>query len=171
LNESFFSAPQLKRDSLDSNLNPSQRMFFRVNVGLALIALPLTSLAAQDSTSRACWDSALTQASMNGCAGSDLQKSRDRLQSLLRELRGALDSTGRRGLDSVQHRWQAYAQAQCRWEGAAYDGGSMRPMIEASCLSRRTEERIDVLKPFLCGHENQTSDCEAAKRYDRSGSQ
>ncbi|SRR6266699_941618 len=146
-------------------------MFLRIAVGVTLVALPLASAAAQDSTSRACWDSAMTQASMNTCAGSDLQKSRDRMESLSRELRRGLDSTARRGLDSVQRRWQAYVQAHCRWEGAAYDGGSMRPMIEASCLSHRIEERIDVLKPFLCGHENQTINCEAAKRYDRTGSQ
>ena len=140
----------------------------RVLALFALITLLPPSAAAQDST-RACWDSAMSQASMNQCAGSDLQRSRDRMQSLLRELRSRLDSESRRGIDSVQRRWDAYSRAQCRWEGAAYDGGSMRPMIEASCLAQRTEERIAVLKPFLCGRENQVQSCEAAKRYDRTG--
>ncbi len=82
----------------------------------------------------------------------------------MEQLRLALDSAAKSGLDRVQRQWEAYAKAQCE----AYNGGSMRPMIEATCLAQQIEARIATLKEFLCGWEKQTSNCEAAKKYDHS---
>src|SRR2546425_10557408 len=109
---------------------------------LGLILCMVRTLNAQDTTHAACWDTAMSQADLTQRAGTDLQTSRARLQHLLVELGTTLDSAARPGLRIIQARWGAYAKIQCTWEGAAYDGGRMLPMIWASCLADRTEERI-----------------------------
>jgi len=141
-------------------------MTYRVLVCIGALALVGRTSSAQDSTASACWHTAMTQASLTQCAGTDLRTSRNRLQRLIRELRATLDSAALPGFDRTQARWEAYARAQCDWEGAAYDGGSMRPMIEAGCFAHEVEQRIAALKLFLCGWDNQTPRCDAAKKYD-----
>jgi len=155
------------RDSLGRNATHST-MCTRSRDLILLVSLILAPrlAQAQDSVARVCWDTAITQTTLTRCADLDLRTSRLRLQRLLRELRDSLDSAALPGLDSVQRRWEAYSEAQCRWESEPYDGGTMRPMLESGCLAMLTEERIDQLKAFLCGWDNHEPRCAAAKRYD-----
>jgi uncharacterized protein YecT (DUF1311 family) len=133
-------------------------------LSLAVLALLPAALAAQDTAHVACADTALTQASMTRCAGTALRQARDRLDSLITELRSVLAVSERPGLDSTQSLWQAYSVAQCRWEGSAFEGGSMQPMQVAYCRASLTEARIRELAPLLCGLDAQT-DCPRASHY------
>ena len=108
----------------------------------------------------------MTQFAMNQCAGSDLRQSKKRLDQLLAELRPTLDSSRRAGLDRAEHRWATYVAAHCTWESSRYEGGSMQPMVHASCLAAEMETRINTLKRFLCDVDEPADTCEAAKKYD-----
>jgi hypothetical protein len=59
-----------------------------------------------------------------------------------------------------------YRDAQCAWESAAFQGGSIQPLVLATCFRRLTEERIAILKHQLC---EGGGDCDAARKYDPPG--
>src|SRR5439155_19932408 len=104
-------------------------MTYRVLVCIGALALVGRTSSAQDSTAAACWHTAMTQASLTQCAGTDLGTCRNRLQRLIRELMATLHSASLPRFDTTQARWAAYARAERDWEGAASDGVSMRPMM------------------------------------------
>jgi uncharacterized protein YecT (DUF1311 family) len=110
-------------------------------------------------------DSAATQASMAGCTESDLLTARDRLTKLLAELRTTLPSSHFSGLDSAQAAWRLYIQAECVWEASAYRGGSLEPMMRASCQEAATWLRVRELAPLLCGLDRAEPRCRAAEPY------
>lgn len=138
----------------------------RTPVAAALCALPLSAASAQITRPDPCWRAAESQAQLTQCATRDSRESQQRLDRLMGELRGTLDSAAFRSLDQVQTAWLSYARAQCRWEGDGYRGGSMQPMIVAMCMAARMEERIALLKEHLCGQARLEPECEAARRYD-----
>jgi len=137
-------------------------MRYSVLIVSLLLAHPV---AAQQKDPVACEDTALSQSSMTRCAGEAHKESRARLDSLVVELRPALDTSERPGLDSTQALWLAYATAQCRWQGSAFEGGSMQPMQVAYCRAWQNELRIRELAPMLCDFALQVDTCPRAAHY------
>jgi uncharacterized protein YecT (DUF1311 family) len=136
---------------------------------LALLILGLFAGQAQGQSpgSSPCWRAAQTQADLRRCADEDARAARARLERLLAELRRALDDRALPGLEQSQQSWLAYAKSHCRWDGAAFEGGSMQPMIVLGCLAAITEQRIATLKPYLCGWPPEAPDCEAARAFEK----
>lgn len=83
------------------------------------------------------------------------------------ELRRTLDARALPGLDQSQQSWLAYAKSHCRWDGAAFEGGSMQLMIVLGCLTAITEQRIATLKHYLCGWPPEAPGCEAARAFEK----
>jgi uncharacterized protein YecT (DUF1311 family) len=133
---------------------------------LAILVLIAVPQARAQVARPACADSAQTQAALTRCAVQASRISRERLDRLVEELRRTLDSAAMPGLDSSQAAWLAYARAHCRWDGAAFAGGSMQAMVVAGCMGALTEQRIDSLKNFLCGWPPGEPACEAARAWD-----
>jgi len=134
---------------------------------IVLLLLSMSKpLAAQQPDPGSCADTAATQMAMTHCAAQEWRQSITRLDSLLVELRASVDSARQVGLDSAQVLWGAYVTAACRWEAAAFSGGSVYPMQLASCRASLTRERIQELAPSLC--EAQSPDCPRGKHYRQS---
>ena len=93
---------------------------------------------------------AVTQTDLNVCAGEAFKAADAGLNAaygdLLKEpaLASRLD-----GLRASERAWVAYRDAECAFEGSAYDGGSMQPMVAANCAETLTKRRTADLKAAL----------------------
>ena len=111
-------------------------------VALTLGCLPLTELFGQDSLRATC-DTASTTYQMRQCASRDLTAARTELDRYLAEARRV---AGKRSmLDSAQSAWERYRDISCRSAASQYEGGTMQPLVEVSCLAERTRARIREL--------------------------
>ena len=82
-------------------------------------------------------------------------------QRLIRKLE---KQTSREELRAAQRAWVTFRDAQCRFETAAWEGGSARAMINAACLSVMTVERTKQLQETL---ECEGEDCPEFKKEER----
>ncbi|QLF71089.1 DUF1311 domain-containing protein [Peteryoungia desertarenae] len=98
---------------------------------------------------------AMTQMDMNICAGQDYQAADDEMNAQWRKTRALLaewdksvesrGETASEQLLAAQRAWLSYRDRQCAVEGAAVEGGSMQPLIVASCLAKLTRLRTEDL--------------------------
>jgi uncharacterized protein YecT (DUF1311 family) len=112
-----------------------------------------------------CREGGRNQLEMNACAGLKADAANRRLAALVAELDGVLPPGLRQGLASIQKQWLALRDLDCKWEQSAFEGGSVAPLVYASCVASQTEQRIDRLKVFLCEGRGVTGPCEASRKY------
>lgn len=93
---------------------------------------------------------ATTQTDLNACAG----QARGAADAALNAAYGDLvkepsmaDRLDR--LRAAERAWVAYRDAQCAYEGAEYQGGSMQPMVVDGCAEALTERRTAALRKAL----------------------
>jgi uncharacterized protein YecT (DUF1311 family) len=122
---------------------------------------------AQSAGSTPCWRAAETHADMARCASEGARRASERLERLLAQLRRTLDPRAFPDLDRAQAAWLAYARSHCRWDGVAFEGGSMQSMVITGCLAAITEQRIATLKPYLCGWPPEAPDCDVARSFEK----
>ncbi len=136
-------------------------------LALLILAFLAGQAHGQSPGSGPCWRAAQTQADLRRCADEDARAARARLDRLLVVLRRTLDERAHPGLEQSQQSWRAYAKSHCGWDGAAFEGGSIQPLIVLGCLTAITEQRIATLKPYLCGWPPESPDCEAARAFEK----
>lgn len=101
-------------------------------------------------------NNAQTQAEMNQCAGNDLANADKALNAQWKLTRAAMVETdanldaaqkgAEKALMKAQRAWIDYRDGQCEAEGFSVRGGSMEPMMVASCKARLTDLRTKELK-------------------------
>jgi uncharacterized protein YecT (DUF1311 family) len=137
-----------------------------LRVALLLGAVMLAAASGHSDEARVdCRDGGRTQLEMNTCAGQKADAANQRLSALLVELGGVLEPQARQDLASIQKRWVALRDLDCKWEQSLFEGGSAAPLVYAACIASRTEERIQRLKVFLCEGGGMTGPCEASRKY------
>ncbi len=95
-------------------------------------------------------DCAGSQQDMNRCASATLAAEDAELnQRYQAALNQATDAEARRMLQAAQRAWLAFRDANCAWHGDAGRGGSIRPMLEASCAEHITRQRLLELNAGL----------------------
>ncbi|EPX86330.1 Uncharacterized protein putative in bacteria [Rubellimicrobium thermophilum DSM 16684] len=116
-----------------------------------LLALPPGRGAAQTGDCTA----PTTQATMNLCAMEAWLAADDALNAAYARAVSAieaLDPDGSRGLEALlreaQRAWIVFRDAACEAEAALYAGGSIEPLIRATCLERLTVERTRDLLAY-----------------------
>lgn len=122
--------------------------------------------AQQDDEQVDC-SNAQTQADMNYCASKDFEKADKQLNAVYKQaLKSQADldkeSAGInpdyvgavKALKKAQRAWIDYRDGQC--EGVGYEavGGTMQPMLEASCEADLTNKRIKELQELIKGMGN-----------------
>ena len=127
-----------------------------------LMIMLLALLLAADEAPLDC-ASPQTQVAMNECAVRDYVRADDAMNA---QWRVTLNEMHRRDHDidlpgtsgelsysaallSAQRAWLAYRDAECRVQGYAAMGGSMRPMLVSLCLTQLTEQRTAQLRATL----------------------
>ncbi|AAK88140.2 hypothetical protein EN41_07890 [Agrobacterium tumefaciens] len=102
-----------------------------------------------------------TQADMTICAGKDHEKADKELNAAYQKLRKQLaerdktaDASGKGANDALvmaQRAWVAFRDANCALAGFQARGGSMEPMLIASCLADMSSKRADELRQLSEG--------------------
>ena len=90
-----------------------------------------------------------TQGEMNACAGIAYRNADRRLNQVYQQLIPKLSAARRQRLVTAQQAWIRYRDASCNFERSEVEGGSMAPMVQASCLARLTEQRTKDLQQYL----------------------
>ena len=90
-----------------------------------------------------------TQREMNQCAAEDLDREDQQLNRLYNQYRATLQESERQALKQAQLAWITFRDLDCTLVASAYEGGSMQPMIHATCLAARTRERVGQLKQMI----------------------
>ena len=107
-----------------------------------------------------------TQREMNICAERAATTAGEKLARLLDELSDALDASQASALRDLQRDWDRVVKNDCRWEQSLFVGGSVSPMVYASCLAANRNQRIERFKLFLCEGAGRTGECGASRKYD-----
>ena len=94
-------------------------------------------------------DRSETQAQATVCAEQMLADAGGRLQDLYTRLVKNYPPASRRLLESAQQRWAEYRDAECAFENAATNGGTMHRQLVAQCLAREAERRMEELDTQL----------------------
>lgn len=104
---------------------------------------------------------ATTQSDMNACAAKDAQVADGRINRQwsvtygVMKKRDAADKSRGGGpgyaaaLLAAQRLWLQFRDKQCVVEGLQYSGGSMQPMVIASCRARMTDARTKQLAKLV----------------------
>lgn len=89
---------------------------------------------------------AMTQTDMNICADRDYQAADKKLNATYAELRSTLDDASKGKLKTAQRSWIGFRDAECTFETASSEGGSIHPMEYSGCLTRLTKERSKTIE-------------------------
>ena len=82
---------------------------------------------------------AMTQYEMNACANRKFEAAQRRLEETYHHaMAGQEDRGARAKLVSAERAWMAYRDAECTFETADSEGGSIYPMLYSMCLVRLT---------------------------------
>lgn len=114
----------------------------------ALQALLLLSCLAQPAAAQDC---GISQAEMNACAGASFSRADADLNAAYRRItvRLARDDAARRALTEAQRAWIHFRDAECAFDTVENEGGSIRPMLTASCMEGLTRRRIADLEAYM----------------------
>ncbi|MEO1404355.1 MAG: lysozyme inhibitor LprI family protein [Cyanobacteria bacterium J06635_1] len=87
-----------------------------------------------------------TQQAMNQCAQQNYQQSDQALNVMYNSLKDSLDGVAADNLVTAEKAWLEFRDGNCDFERSQFEGGSMAPLIYASCLEQLTDERIEELQ-------------------------
>lgn len=90
-----------------------------------------------------------TQREMTECAQQSYQRADDDLNAAYKQaslIAHGYGGAAQEQLLAAQRAWITYRDAACDAEAALYDGGSIQPMVRATCLERLTRARSDDLR-------------------------
>ena len=87
-----------------------------------------------------------TQFEMNQCAARDYRAADAVLNRTYQRLVAMLNDEEKSQLKTAQTAWLKYRDSNCEFVGDEFKGGSMRPLIYASCLADMTRKRTVEIK-------------------------
>jgi uncharacterized protein YecT (DUF1311 family) len=118
---------------------------------LSVIGVVLVTGTSLAGAADKCAD-AKDQATMNLCADTAYKEADRALNAQYAATRKAIvayDAEGDKLLITAQRAWVTFRDAHCAATSFAFKGGSMEPMVRASCLAATTEARTAQLKSML----------------------
>ena len=87
-----------------------------------------------------------TQTDMNQCAAENYSISDKALNQVYQNVRQGLSDSAKAKLTTAEERWIVFRDAQCTFESDRVEGGSLAPLIQASCMEQITDNRIAELQ-------------------------
>jgi uncharacterized protein YecT (DUF1311 family) len=93
--------------------------------------------------------SAQTQAEMNKSAYEDFKKADAELNRYYKKIIDVLDVNEKQLMVKAQKDWLKFRDSHCNFEIEQYKGGSISPLIFSTCLTERTNARIEDFKTIL----------------------
>lgn len=83
---------------------------------------------------------------MNQCAGKAFRSADATMNQVYRKFVSTLNEDEKAQLKEAQLAWLKYRDTNCEFVADQYKGGSIRPLIEATCLGDMTKSRTTELK-------------------------
>lgn len=118
-------------------------------ISRALIVVFLTSLMATTASAGDPCGDAETQVEMNTCAAELAKTAQKALDTVYADATLKVDGSWLEKLKAAQEAWRTYRDTQCTFEAAAYEGGSIQPMILSMCRARLTDQRSEELRTSM----------------------
>lgn len=94
-------------------------------------------------------DGDLTQTELNICSFKEYQAADKTLNKTYNQYLTTLNTTQKKQFKTVQLNWIKYKESDCKYQSSAYQGGSIQPLVENSCLTEKTKQRTQELKAYL----------------------
>ncbi|MFZ5671918.1 MAG: lysozyme inhibitor LprI family protein [Pseudomonadota bacterium] len=126
----------------------------------AFLAAALTvSASAPAAQADACDNATGGQAGLDQCYDQLFKKSDAELNKLYKQIEVRLkgDAATTKLLVTAQRAWVAFRDAECNFQSAGAQGGSVGPMIYSICLDGLTQSRIKDFQGYLKCEEGDTS--------------
>lgn len=123
------------------------RKFLRTGVSSILCAATF-ALPSPAQQKHPC-DEALTQHEMNQCALTEYRLADAALNKIYQQVVATTSGGERAKLRAAQLAWIKFRDAECEYESAGNEGGSIYPLVFNGCLRRQTEDRTAQLKEIL----------------------
>ena len=120
-----------------------KRLFAALQLLTALLDAPAS---AQKTAPQVSCRDPQTQYEMNVCADRAYKAADAELNKVYNRLVSKLDEAARTKLKVVEVTWLKYRDANCDYEAALYEGGSIKPAIYSSCMERMTKARTAELR-------------------------
>ena len=118
----------------------------RVLIGAAALALLALVPARADEADGIDCAHAMAQQDMNICADKDYRKADAELNRVYKKTVAGLDGHSRDLLRASQREWIKFRDAECIYQSAQNEGGSIYPLVYAGCLTALTMERTKQIK-------------------------
>ena len=112
-------------------------------------ALCISPLLLISSLSFADCDRNMNQTDLNMCTAQEYKKADQKLNKLYQAYTTKLGSAERKQFTAIQKSWVNYKDKDCQYTAQGYNGGSIYPTILNTCLTEKTEDRIDDLENYL----------------------
>ncbi len=87
-----------------------------------------------------------TQQEINQCAAENYAISDKELNQVYQSVRQGLDDAAKARLTQAEERWIVFRDAECTFESNRFEGGSIAPLIHATCMEQITDNRIAELR-------------------------
>ncbi len=120
----------------------------RLSVARAVSAIAIATTTPAHAQLDLC-DPNQPQSALTQCHAERLEGWDRLLNEVYQRVIGTLDTEGEENLREAQRAWITYRDLTCRMERARYEGGSIAPMIELTCLTRLTERRTRDLEEYM----------------------
>ena len=115
------------------------------SIAVLLLVAPMGANAAKLDCAKAD-----TQGELNICAAKELQNAENDLNRLRAALSKKIsDPAAKAAMDEAEKAWEAYADAECRFESSGVAGADAEQMVVAYCQVQRARTRVNVLKRIL----------------------
>jgi uncharacterized protein YecT (DUF1311 family) len=101
---------------------------------------------------------AVTQFDMNQCAQKDFEAADKKLNEAYKRVVAAQEGDTAK-LKAAQRAWISFRDAECTFETAGSEGGSIHPMEYSMCLTKLTNARTKELTTYLACQSN-SANCE-----------
>lgn len=115
-------------------------------ISKTLVIVPALLLS---SMSFADCDNNLNQTDLNICTAQEYKKADQKLNKLYQAYTAKLSNAQRKQFTAIQKSWVNYKDKDCHYAAQDYKGGSIYPSLLNSCLTEKTEDRIDDLEDYL----------------------
>lgn len=87
-------------------------------------------------------NNAITQTDMNSCSAKDFEIAQLELEFVYKKAHAEFQKKDEIELFEEAHAaWVAYRDAHCTFSANQYDGGTIKPLIHATCMENLTKER------------------------------
>lgn len=112
---------------------------------LSILILSLMGSVALPVSAQVQCDYSGTQTQMNACAYRDYNRADAALNQAYKHAMSKLSDPTKTKLQQAQRLWIPYRDAACDAEASPFEGGSLQPLIRATCLQDLTETRTQNL--------------------------